>query len=167
MQGTDPVVIGVIKTPHGVRGTVRVHPTGSGRHLREGMEPWIEDTRYRILSSRPTPKGFLVDLQGIGSRAEAVALRGKELVLDRSELDPPEDEEFYVTDLVGLSARDSEGREIGEVIETFETAAHEVVVIRPSDASAATQHVYVPFTLEHVPELDLKSGQIVVRPPEE
>ena len=167
MQGTDPVVIGVIKTPHGVRGTVRVQPTGSGRHLREGMEPYVEGTQYRILSSRPTPKGFLVDLQGIGSRAEAVALRGKELVLDRSELDPPDDEEFYVTDLIGLSAQDTEGQEIGEVIETFETAAHEVIVIRPSGADNAAQDIYVPFTLEHVPELDLKSGRIVVQPPEE
>lgn len=161
------MVIGVIKTPHGVRGTVRVQPTGSGRHLREGMEPYVEGTRYRILSSRPTPKGFLVDLQGIGSRAEAGVLREKELVLDRSELDPPEDEEFYVTDLVGLSAQDSEGRKIGEVIETFETAAHEVIVIRPSDARDAAQDIYVPFTLEHVPELDLKCKRIVVRPPEE
>ncbi|HEX2729241.1 MAG TPA: ribosome maturation factor RimM [Rubrobacteraceae bacterium] len=160
------MVVGVIKTPHGVRGTVRVQPTGSGRHLREGMGPQIEGTRYEILSSRPTPKGFLVDLQGIGSRAEAGALRGKELILDRSELDPPGEEEFYVTDLVGLSARDSEGREIGEVIETFETAAHEVIVIRPGAASSAAQDIYVPFTLEHVPELDLESGRIVVRPPE-
>lgn len=164
---TDPVVIGVIKTPHGVRGTVRVQPTGSGRHLREGMDPHVEGKRYRILSSRPTPKGFLVDLEGIGSRAQAGALRGKELVLDRSALDPLEDEEFYVTDLIGLSAQDSGGREIGEVIETFETAAHEMVVIRPSDASRAAQDIYVPFTHEHVPELELKSGRIVVRPPEE
>lgn len=161
------MVIGVIKTPHGVGGTVRVQPMGSGRHLREGMEPYVEGTRYEILSSRPTPKGFLVDLRGIGSRAEAGALRGKELILDRLELDPPEDEEFYVTDLVGLSAQDSEGRKVGEVIETFETAAHEVIVIRPGETNSAAKHVYVPFTLEHVPELDLKSGRIVVRPPEE
>lgn len=167
MQGSDPVVIGVIKTPHGVRGTVRVQPTGSGRHLREGIAPHVDGTRYEILSSRPTPKGFLVDLRGVGSRAEAVALRGKELVLDRTELDPPEDEEFYVTDLVGLSAQDPEGQGIGEVIETFETAAHEVIVVRPVGASGARQDIYVPFTLEHVPELDLKSGRIVVRPPEE
>jgi ribosomal 30S subunit maturation factor RimM len=25
---------------------------------------------------------------------------------------------------------------------------------------------YVPFTLEHVPDLDLESGRVVVRPPE-
>jgi hypothetical protein len=26
--------------------------------------------------------------------------------------------------------------------------------------------LYVPFTLEHVPELDLERGVVVVRPPE-
>ncbi|HET7478542.1 MAG TPA: ribosome maturation factor RimM [Rubrobacteraceae bacterium] len=163
----DPVVIGVIGTPHGVRGTVRVRATGSGRHLREGMEPRVGSMAYEILSSRPTPKGFLLDLKGIGSRAEALALRGKEMVLDRSELDSPEDEEFYVADLVGLSAHDSEERELGEVIGTFQTPAHEVLVIRPRGASDAARDFFVPFTLEHVPGLDPVSGRIVVRPPEE
>lgn len=164
---TDPVVIGVIKTPHGVRGTVRVQPTGSGRNLREGIAPQVDDTRYEILSSRPTPKGFLVDLRGINSRAEAGTLRGKELVLERAELEPLDDEEVYVTDLIGLSAYDPEGRKVGTVVETFETAAHEVVVVRPNDADGSAQDIYVPFTLEHIPELDLEAGRLVVRPPEE
>jgi ribosomal 30S subunit maturation factor RimM len=28
------------------------------------------------------------------------------------------------------------------------------------------QDLYLPFTLEHVPQVDLETGQIVVRPPE-
>ncbi len=163
MEGaSDPVVIGVVVAPHGVRGTLRVRATGSGRHLREGVEPFVAGGRRRISRVRETPKGFLLDLEGVEDRPGAASLRGEELVLDRRELDPPGDGEFYVGDLVGLTAVSDAGEIVGTVKETFETAAHEILVIDQQGAA-----VYVPFTLEHVPEVDLDAARVVVRPPEE
>lgn len=158
----DPVVIGTITTPHGVRGTLRVKPAGAGTHIREGTSPFAGDRRLRILKSRETPKGFLVDFEGVESREKADSMRGCELFLDRSELDEPEDGEVYVADLIGLEAFDGSGEKLGTVRETFETAAHEVLVIR-----AADEEIYVPFTMEHVPDVDVKAGRIIVAPPEE
>ncbi len=164
MEGTsDPVVIGVVVAPHGVRGTVRVRATGSGRHLREGLEPVVAGRRRRLSRVRETPRGYLLDLEGVEDRPGAASLRGEELMLDRSELDAPGEGEFYVGDLVGLTAVSDAGEIVGTVKETFETAAHEILVIPREGASA----VYVPFTLEHVPEVDLKAARVVVRPPEE
>jgi 16S rRNA processing protein RimM len=159
---SDPVAIGAVVGPHGVRGTLRVRAFGSGNHLRAGMEPVIAGLRRRISAARETPKGFLIDVDGVGSREDASSLKGEELLLDREELDAPEEGEFYVTDLVGLSAFDDAGGVIGTVSDTFETAAHEVLVVRDRDG----WDTYVPFTLEHVPDLDLESGRVVVRPPE-
>jgi 16S rRNA processing protein RimM len=159
---SDAVVIGIVAAPHGVRGTIRVKPPGSGRHLREGIEPIIKGERRRILVARETPKGFLVDLEGVGDRDLAASLRGAELLLDREELDAPEEEEFYVGDLVGLSAYDGAGTYIGKVADVFETPAHEVVVVRNG---SAVEH-YVPFTFEHVPTVDLEGDCIVMKRPE-
>jgi 16S rRNA processing protein RimM len=159
---SDAVVIGIVAAPHGVRGTVRVKPPGSGRHLREGVEPVIKGERRRILVARETPKGFLVDLEGVGDRDLAASLRGAELLLDREELDVPEEEEFYVGDLVGLSAYDGAGTYIGKVVDLFETPAHEVLVVRDGPA---VEH-YVPFTFEHVPTVDLEGDRIVMNLPE-
>ncbi len=142
---------------------MRVRPAGSGRHLREGVEPVVAGRRMRISQARQTPKGFLLDLEGIGDRSQATALRGEELRLDRRELDAPEEGELYVSDLIGLRAEDDAGEVIGTVEETFETPAHEILVIRNDEEPA--EH-YVPFTVEHVPELDLAGGRVVVRPPE-
>jgi 16S rRNA processing protein RimM len=130
-------------------------------HLRKGMEPFVAGAKRLIFAARKTPKGFLVDVEGIGSREDASSLKGEELLLDRCDLDPPGEGEFYVTDLVGLTAIDDAGEVLGTVDDTFETAAHEVLVVRRKD-----EDLYVPFTLEHVPELDLKSGKVVIRPPE-
>ena len=160
---SDPVVIGVVVAPHGVRGTLRVRALGPGRHLREGTEPVVAGMRRRISAARQTPKGFLLDLEGVESRADAKPLGGEQLLLDREELDAPEEGEFYVADLVGLAAVNDAGEVVGTVADTFETAAHEILVVREVKEE---QDLYLPFTLEHVPQVDLETGQIVVRPPE-
>lgn len=157
----DPVTIGTVVGTHGVRGTVRVRPAGTGEHLREGVAPSVAGARRTIKNVRVTPKGFLLDLEGIDDRRMAAALRGEALVIDRADLDSPEEGEFYVADLVGLTAVDEAGAPLGKVAETFETAAHEVLVVRTPDGD-----VLVPFTMEHVPGVDLESGRVDVRPPE-
>ena len=157
----DPVTIGTVVGTHGVRGTVRVRPAGTGEHLREGVNPYVSGARRPIRGVRVTPKGFHLDLKGVDDRRAAAALRGEALVLDRADLDSPEEGEFYVADLVGLTAVDGAGTPIGEVAETFETAAHEVLVVRTPDGD-----VLVPFTMEHVPGVDLGAGRVDVRPPE-
>jgi 16S rRNA processing protein RimM len=159
VEPSDPVVIGVVVAPHGVRGTVRVRATG--RHLREGVEPVMAGVRRRIARVRETPKGFLVDLEGIVDRSAAAAFKGEELLLDRRELDAPEEGEFYVGDLVGLTAVSDAGETLGAVEQTFETPAHEILVVRKDE-----DVLYVPFTVEHVPEVDLDARRVVVRPPE-
>jgi 16S rRNA processing protein RimM len=160
---SDPVAIGVVVTPHGVRGTLRVRALGSGTHLREGTQPVVAGVRRRISSARQTPKGYLLDLEGVESRTDARPLRGEQLLLDREELDSTEEGEFYVADLVGLTAVSDAGEVLGTVADTFETAAHEVLVVREEKGR---QDLYLPFTMEHVPLVDLQTGRIVVRPPE-
>ena len=66
-------------------------------------------------------------------------------------------------DLIGLTAVGEAGEVFGTVHETFETPAHEVLVVREEKDAPAR---YVPFTREHVPDLDLASGRIIIRPPE-
>ena len=159
----DPVVIGTIAAPHGVEGALKVKAPGSGRHLRKGIEPVVKGERRRILAVRKTPKGFLVNLEGIGDRELAGSLHGTELLLDREELDVPDEEEFYVADLVGLEAYDAAGNHLGSVADIFETPAHEVLVVRDE---ASAEH-YLPFTFENVPSVDVEERRVVVNLPED
>ena len=142
---------------------MRVRALGAGKHLRTGTEPVVAGMRRRISAVRKTPKGFLLNLEGIESRGGARSLTGQEILLDRDELDVPEDGEFYVADLVGLTVVNDEGEVVGTIEDTFETAAHEVLVVREA---RDRQELYLPFTLEHVPEVDLEAERILIRPPE-
>ena len=160
---SDPVAIGVVVAPHGIRGTLRVRALGAGRHLRKGTEPVLAGVRRRISAVRQTPKGFLLDLDGIESRSDAQPLGGEVLLLEREQLDVLDAGEFYVADLVGLTAVNDRGGVVGTVVDTFQTAAHEVLVVRKE---RGRQDLYLPFTMEHVPEVDLETRRVLIRPPE-
>ena len=159
---SDPIIIGFIGAPHGVRGTVRVRAAGTGQHLRKDVEPLLDGSRRRILQVRSTPKGYLVDLENVADRSQAAELGGKELVLDRSELDELEEDEFYVGDLIGMQALDAEGVNLGMIEEVIETPAHEILLLRNKD-----KELYVPFTHEHVPRVDVEHRSLTVAPPVE
>lgn len=159
---SDPVIIGFIGAPHGVRGTIRVRAAGTGQHIRKGIEPVIDGVRRPILNVRPTPKGYLVDLEGVSDRQRAAELGGKDLILDRRELDELEEDEFYVGDLIGMTAVDETGNNLGTIEEVIETPAHEILLIR-----RAEKEFYVPFTLEHVPRVDPEHRSLTVIPPVE
>ncbi len=141
---------------------MRVKAPGSGRHLRRGIEPLVDGVRRRILVSRQTPKGFLVDFEGIGDRDLAASLRGTEMLLDREELDSPDEEEFYVGDLAGLEVYDEAGTHVGRITDVLSTPAHEILVVRDDESA----EWYVPFTHAHVPTVDPERGRVVVNLPE-
>ncbi len=103
-----------------------------------------------------------MDMEGVDSRAQAVELRGRELILDRIELDDLDEGEFYVGDLIGMTAFDETGNNLGAVDEVIETPAHEILLLRKED-----KELYVPFTLEHVPHVDPEHRSLTVAPPVE
>jgi 16S rRNA processing protein RimM len=79
-------------------------------------------------------------------------------------LDAPDEEEFYVGDLVGLGVYDEAGTRVGSVSDVLETPAHEILLIRDDEEDPA-EH-YVPFTHEHVRTVDPEGGRVVVKLPE-
>ena len=111
-------MIGHVVAPHGRRGTLeaRHHPAAAPARRRRaiGRPPQAH------LLVRQTPKGFWWISKTSGT-ARGGRPEGEGLVLDRSELDAPGEDEVYVDDLIGLAAVGEAGEVFGTVQETFET----------------------------------------------
>ena len=73
------------------------------------------------------------------------------------------EEEFYHADLIGLEARDSEGRLLGKVAAIHNFGASDVIEIARPDGDS----VLLAFTRETVPVIDIAAGHIVVAVPED
>jgi 16S rRNA processing protein RimM len=159
------VLMGLVLGVHGIKGAVRI--------LSYAAEP--EDiASYGLLEDESGGRKFsltvvgkargavLAEVEGIGDRDAATALKGTKLYVRRSALPAPAEGEFYWDDLVGLRAELKGGTALGEV-----TAVHDygggpsLEVKREAGAS-----VMVPFTNRVVPVVDLEAGRLVIDPPE-
>jgi 16S rRNA processing protein RimM len=118
----------------------------------------------KITAFRPTKAGeAVIGFEGVRDRSAAELLRGAELFIDRAVLPQTDEDEFYHADLIGLEARDVEGRVLGKVSALHNFGASDVIEFKRPDGDS----VLLAFSKETVPELNVADGYIVVAVPED
>ena len=126
-------------------------------HTRDGR-------KLKVTAFRPTKPGeAVIAFEGVRDRNAAEALKGAELLVDRSALPQTAEDEFYHADLIGLEARDAEGRILGKVSALYNYGASDVIELRRPDGN----DVLLAFSRETVPVLNIAAGYIVVAVPED
>lgn len=159
------ICVGAITGAFGARGEVRLKsfcavPEDIGTY---GTLTGEDGTRqFDLTVDRPVKGGFAARIKGVRYRDEAEALRGTRLFVDRGTLPGLPDDEFYITDLIGLTVHDTGGAEIGRVKAVQDFGAGDLLEIQ----RIGRGDVLLPFTKEIVPTVDLASGRIVADPPE-
>ena len=158
----QPVILGRIGAPHGVRGRVRVQsyarPPESILEFRQWWLDAGDDWHVRTHSGAEVrANGIVVSLEGCDSREAAAALRHAAIAVPRSELPTPEPDEYYWFDLVGLQVETTEGVSLGQVDHLFETGANDVLVVR------GERERLIPWVQgRFVQSVDIAAGRIVV-----
>ena len=160
-QDSDWVVMGRIAAPFGIKGWVKVQAFSEDPGTLMDFESWrigrgAEHKHYTVEASQDHSNTLVAKLVGVDDRDAAYALRGKEISVARSALAPPEENEFYWSDLIGLTAINREGVELGKVDSLMETGAQDVLVIK-----GKREHL-IPFIAQFVGKVDVAGGQIEV-----
>ena len=99
----------------------------------------------------------------IADRTAAERLTNTKLFITRDRLPVPEDDEYYLADLIGLVAISADGTPLGIVSVVHDYGAGVSLEIAQDQAGS----LLVPFTAECVPEVDVASGRVVVALPDE
>ncbi len=165
MAGADELlVVGRIGPPHGVHGAVVVQPftDAPDERFAPGSMLQTSGAPLTVASSRWQGNRLVVEFAGIADREGADALRGTELQVQASSrptLDDPND--FYVTDLIGLTASTVDGVPLGPVRDVVHAPAGDYLVVE-----VGGRQRLVPFVATIVPSVDLAGGHVVVDPPE-
>ncbi len=168
------VLLGRISAAQGLRGEVRIATfTEAPENIAAYGPLTASDGRtFNITALRPLKAANVVaQLEGVTDRTGAEALCGLELFAARGCLPPAEDGEWYVSDLMGLTATAPDGAEVGEIIAVQNFGAGDLLEIRPpvsggEDGETQTT-LLVPFTEAAVPEVDITGGRVVVVLPDE
>ena len=159
------ILLALIGAAHGIKGEVRVKPFGEPDMLDQyGKLETLDGNKFRIKRMRAQKNMLVVKFEGINSRDEAEALNGVELYVDRNKLPQPDEDEFYVSDLIGMAVRNRDGEQIGTIKDVPNFGAGDMIEIEPKGGGST---YYLPFSEEVVPEIDFERKEIVVVPPTE
>jgi len=129
--------IGVITEPHGIRGEVKVYPTTDDTaHLKKVKEVYLgkEKRLLHLKSVRPQNDRMILSFAEFENRNDVETLRKQELFVTRKDASPLAEDEYYISDLIGLAVFEN-GGQIGEVTDVLPTGANDVYVIRRTDGS--------------------------------
>jgi 16S rRNA processing protein RimM len=116
-----------------------------------------------LSQARPTKGGIVCRAKEVATREEAEALRGLQLFVDRADLPPPEEDEFYLADLIGLSVETPAGEPLGKVKTIQDFGAGDLLEIQPPGGASW----WLPFTREAVPEVRIADGKVIAVRPDE
>jgi 16S rRNA processing protein RimM len=163
---TDRVCVGAIAGAFGVRGEVRLKSFCAEAADIAAYGPLTTEDGGRsfdVTLTRPVASGFAARLTGVMTKEAADGLRGQRLFAPRGALPSLPDDEFYHADLLGLSARDTGGAELGKIAAVLNHGAGDILELR---GPALKGSVLVPFSRAIVPTVDLASGRVIIDPPE-
>lgn len=152
----------------GVRGEVRISAyTEDPLALARYRELKRQDgsAGVEVLSARPAKGGIVARLRNIETKEQADALRGLRLYVDRADLPEPEEDEFYLADLIGLAVQNVQSRTVLGRVKTVQNfGAGDILEIEPEGGGPTW---YLPFTRQAVPEVKIAEGLILADPPVE
>lgn len=155
------ILLGEIGRPHGVRGLVRVRSFTAEPEDLIAYGPLTDASgAQRFVLEMLSPD--LARMEGVNDRDQAAKLTGTKLYVPREALPPPEDEEeYYLSDLEGMSAVTIEGQALGRVRAMEDHGAGAFLVLE------GPPERLVPFTRAAVPAVDPAARRITVILPAE
>lgn len=126
--------MGRLGAARGLKGWLRVNSYADPPQQLQDYRHWsllvngqCRDVALRRL--RSTPNGLICLLEGIETREAAEALRGAEIRVDRADMPPAGEDEWYWADLEGLAVRNLQGEPLGTVRGLMETGANDVLIV--------------------------------------
>lgn len=157
--------VGKIVNTHGIRGEVRVIPTTDfvNERFAKGAKLYlgsIEDTplELEIESARPHKGSILVKFVGYDNINDVEKFRNQELRVSEEDQQPLEEGTYYYHQIIGLTVKTIDGRELGTIKEILSPGANDVwVVQRPHKAD-----LLLPKIDDVIKNVDLDNGVVEV-----
>lgn len=161
------IALGIIRKPHGVRGEASVEAwTDSLDRFDELtsvtlVSPDEKTQPATVESVRVHVDRVLVKFAGIDTPESIRALQNWTIEIPDEEARKPEEDEYFLHDLVGLTLVDGENRQLGKVLAVEETSGGLLLVVQ-----GPRRKFDVPFAAEICTKIDLLAKTITVALPE-
>lgn len=149
------IIIGKIGAAHGVRGDMKVYPlTDFPDRFNIIKKAYVDDQLIEIVSTRYQNNFVVMKVKGINSREEVARFTNKLLKIDRSDVPPLAEGEYYSFDIIGLQVINQDDEILGEIIEILKTGSNDVYITKAKDG----RQILLPALKKVVTEINLEEG---------
>ncbi|MGH2466520.1 MAG: ribosome maturation factor RimM [Candidatus Limnocylindrales bacterium] len=155
----ERLVVGLVRSLHGLEGAVRVEPlTDRPERFAPGSRLAIEGetVSLTVAWSQDGGRGLLLRFEELSDRAAVEPLRGRYLEAAVEPAALPSGA-FWWHELEGVPVTTTEGVPLGEVVDVFRAGGAEVLVVR-----GVRGELYVPAVGSVVRDLAPHEGRIVI-----
>ena len=164
-RASKKACLGAFAGAHGVKGVAKIKTFTQSPENIAAYGPVISEDGARLFTLKLlkvlNDGVVLVSAPEIASREDAESLKGVRLYVDRDVLPAPDEDEFYLDDLVGLQAFDEDGAPLGVVKAVYNFGAGDVLEL--SDIPGVKGLRLVAFTRENVPVIDIAAARLTLR----
>ena len=152
--------VGQIVNTHGLKGDVKIYSyTDYPERFEEIDYVYDDDGKKYMLERVKYHKSMpIIKLQTVDSIDDAEKMRGVTLYIDEENLRELEEDEYMISDLVGLQAFTESGNPLGEVVNVLQYTANDIYVIHSSDG----KEYLVPALKEFVPVIDIENKKMII-----
>ena len=141
--------MGRVGKPHGVDGSFFVEGASDApERFERGAKLLVDGSPAEVVACKRGAGGRFV------IRLDRPVSRGATLAVHRSELPEPEEDAYYVFQLVGLAVEEEGGRALGTVTEVDNGPANDALVLDSG--------LLLPLVEACVLDVDLEGGRVLV-----
>lgn len=154
--------VGIITSTHGVRGEVKVFPTTDDAKRFKTLKKVILDGREPLELSIEQVKFFknmvILKFKGYDNINDVETWRQRDLLITRDQAVELKEDEYFITDLIGLTVVNEEEAVLGRVKDVLETGANDVYVVELTGG----KELLLPAIKDCILNVDLEGGRMKV-----
>ncbi len=156
-------LIGYITKPQGIRGEVKVEPVTPDPARFNRLEKVFLQVEnkvkiYPIEKVRLSDRFVYIKFAGINSRNDAELLRNAEVLIKEEDLIQPDQDEYFIHDLIGCKVLSEDYDEIGVVSDVVQMTSNDVYVVENDE----NVERLIPATKEVIKQVDIGRKIIII-----
>lgn len=160
----DLLQVGVITSTHGIKGEVKVFPTtDDNNRFKKLKECYIEYKNemlpVEVLSCKFFKNMVILKFKEIDNINDVEKYKQCKLFVDRANAVKLEKDEYFVTDLIGISVYKKDGSLLGTLTEIIPTGANDVYVVTGEDK----REWLLPAIKECILNVDMENRKMTIR----
>jgi 16S rRNA processing protein RimM len=172
----DAVEVGRIVDAWGIKGWIKVLPFAKDPQALFSTTRWFlkpPESRLgqakpavsptypsllKVLAAKPQGEVVVAQVRDVPDRNGAEALIGCRIFVPRSSFPTPAADEYYWTDLIGMSVLNRQGESLGVVTGLIDTGPHSVLQVQQPES----EERLIPFVAAYVDDVNVPARTITV-----